>query len=97
MVQEVKTRWNSTFDMLESILINKAALLSIVHDPQSAQIKTRFLSSDEFIFIEDLCTLLEPLKELTEYLSATKYVTSCMLFPALYCLINKVKHKNLYK
>ncbi len=27
LVQDVSTRWNSTFDMLESILINKAPLI----------------------------------------------------------------------
>ncbi|MEI2421645.1 hypothetical protein V6O07_15320, partial [Arthrospira platensis SPKY2] len=33
LVQDVCTRWGSTFDLLKSIIINKTALKSIQHDP----------------------------------------------------------------
>ena len=33
LIQDVKTRWKSTFDMIESIIFNKDALISLSIDP----------------------------------------------------------------
>ncbi|RNA19306.1 zinc finger BED domain-containing 4-like [Brachionus plicatilis] len=41
----------------------------------------------EFDFIYDLYRLLNPLKELTVYLSASKYVTTSFLHPSIYKLV----------
>ena len=47
------------------------------------------LSDKEFAIIQDLCNILEPLKELTEFLSASHYATMSIVFPALHCYANK--------
>lgn len=49
------------------------------------------LSAMEFNTIEQLCKLLSPLKEITEYLSGSTYVTNSIVFPAFYFLVKKVR------
>lgn len=88
LVQDVSTRWNSTFDMLETILINKAPLVSIALEPENAPHDIEMLCDQEFSIIKDLCTILEPLKELTEFLSASSYTTCAIVYPAIYSLVH---------
>ena len=74
------------YDMIDSILINKSALVAI-------SLETDLLSPDqipnenEFVILKEFCSILEPLKDLTVYLSASSYTTSCILYPAIYNLI----------
>lgn len=84
------TRWNSTYDMADSILMNKEAIqsMAIDIDPTNKAIRLNILTEDEFEIIDDFCSLLRPLKELTEFLSGRKYVTCSILYPAIYSLIN---------
>ncbi|CAF1106996.1 unnamed protein product [Brachionus calyciflorus] len=86
LVQDVPTRWNSTYDMLESILANKYVLTSL--SCENSSIKNEMLSEFEFKQVDELCKILEPLKDLTEFLSGSKYVTCSILHPAIYTLIN---------
>ena len=66
LVQFVKTRWNSMYDMLDSILINKSALVAI-------SLETDLLSPDqipnenEFIILKEFCSILEPLIVMFRY------------------------------
>ncbi|CAF1062995.1 unnamed protein product [Brachionus calyciflorus] len=88
LVQDVSTRWNSTFDMLESILFNKEVLLSMSYEQVNQTIRDKVLNASESMLAEDYCDLMESLKDLTEILSARNYVTMSIIFPALFALIN---------
>ncbi len=88
LVQDMPVRWNSTFDMIDTILINKDALISMSLERINAIIKLTTPSENEWNILEELCELLEPLKDLTTSLSASKYVTISLLYPAIYNLIN---------
>lgn len=88
LVQDVSTRCNSTFDMLESILFNKEILLSMSYEQVNQTIRDKVLNASESMLAEDYCDLMESFKDLTEILSARNYVTMSIIFPALFALIN---------
>ena len=74
--------------MLDSILCNKDALNSMSFEPINEQVKQNISNETDWIFIEKIGALLGPLKDLTESLNASSYVTVSLLFPALFCMIN---------
>jgi hypothetical protein len=89
LVQDIAIRWNSTYDMLDSICVNQGALTMLNMDPKyNSKIELYVPTSDEFEFIDEFCNLLEPLKDFTVLLSAKKYVTICFLYPLIYSLLN---------
>ena len=83
LVQDVPTRWNSTYDMLDSVIVNKRALEVMVDDDETSAIGSKMPSEHEFILLEGLCQILRPLKDLTVYLSASTYSTCNLLYRAL--------------
>ncbi|XP_065681569.1 zinc finger BED domain-containing protein 4-like [Hydra vulgaris] len=88
LVQDIAIRWNSQFDMIESILTNKTALDMI--SIEFPNIKDYLPTATEFKMLEDLCDMLHPIKELTKLFSGNKYVTVAFLFPTLYSLLNGI-------
>lgn len=54
LVQDVSMRWNSTYDMLDSILVNQTCLNNLNADKN---IKNYVPSSSDFFFIDELCKL----------------------------------------
>lgn len=88
LVQDINTRWNSTFDMLDSVLKNKDAIKLLALEPENKAIKDSVPTDVEFDMLNELCDLLFPLKNLTVMLSGQKYCTISFLFPTIYKLIN---------
>ena len=86
LVQDVSTRWGSTHDLIESILFNKSALVSLSFVPGN---DLNLPNEDEFFLLEDLVKILDPLKEITTVLSARNYVVITHLYPFIYNLINE--------
>ena len=98
LVQDVVTRWNSTLDMIDSILSNKDALSSMALNIENKTIKPFVPDENEFSILEDLSNLLAPLKELTTSFSGKLYSTITCLYPCIYWMINggltDIKMKN---
>lgn len=90
LVQEVSTRWNSTLDMLDSILTNEDPLKCMSVESVNNCIANNVPNEIEFDFIYGFYKLLKPLKELTVYFSGSSYVTTSILHPSLYQLVNNV-------
>ena len=88
LVQSVPTRWNSIFDMIESIIINKTVLISLSLERDNGTMKKNVPSENEFIILNDLCLLLQPLKETSIIFSGSSYNTISLLYPSIYYLIN---------
>ncbi len=93
LIQDVCTRWNSIFDMLNSIILNKSALKSLINDRdlqrQNKTVETisrNFPRQNEFNINSDLLNLFRPLKELTLEFNAYKYTNCSILFPTIYGL-----------
>ena len=77
LIQEVITRWNSTFDMISRLCEQQAAIAAVLHVKRD--LHHLELSPREWHNLEDLINLLGPFKSSTEVLSGQKYPTlSCL-------------------
>jgi hypothetical protein len=85
LVQDMATRWNSTLAMLVSVCDAHAAIRMVIS--QDENLKKRYsnelLNENELNVFEDLIRLLQPFKELTILISASDYVTSSIVLPAI--------------
>ena len=89
LVQHVPTRWNSIYDMLESILLNKDALTLLSLEVVGNTFKTNMPKEDEFEVIKDFYKLLQPMKDLTKFLSAWNYVTASQIYPIIHYIFKE--------
>ena len=78
--QDIRTRWNSTFLMLERLIKLKEPLTIVMITIREAPSN---LSSDEWSIIEDLIPLLRPFDKLTTELSAKQYPTLSTIIPLI--------------
>jgi hypothetical protein len=89
LIQDVKTRWNSTVDLLISLVTNHAPISAIAADPSNSGLRKNLPDEHDISLMYDLIHLLEPLKDLTVGLSGYKYNTISSLLPAVHFLINQ--------
>lgn len=96
LVQDVPTRWNSTYDMLNSIRKNKTALELIVQESgENSILKTNYPTQHDFIIIDELLSMLQPLKELTLELSCYNFTSCSIIYPSIIGLISFLKKLNV--
>lgn len=78
LIQEVKTRWNSLFYMLERFILLEDAIKST-----TAIIDHQFplLTPTEWAIIKDLCKVLKPFEKLTKLISGENYATASYVIP----------------
>ena len=88
LVQDVAHRWNSCYSMLESICLNEKALRRLANEPENKKIADYCPTEAEVASIVDVCNILQPLKELTDLFSGSKYPTITVLYPTIYNLVN---------
>ncbi|XP_037962432.1 E3 SUMO-protein ligase ZBED1 [Plutella xylostella] len=78
--QDIVTRWNSTYIMLERLLTLRQpiclALMELDRAPEN-------LSADDWTVIKDVLPILQPFLQLTEELSGDKYVTMSTIVPLI--------------
>lgn len=94
LLQEVPTRWNSTFYMLQRItLLQEAVRSSLALIDRDLPI----LSSEEWDVCTQLCRVLKPFEEVTRKLSAEKYATASqviVLTRGLLAVCSKMQEEN---
>ncbi|XP_068146076.1 zinc finger BED domain-containing protein 4-like [Drosophila tropicalis] len=88
LLQEVPTRWNSAFYMLERILEVREPLLATLLKSRGAPIP---LSEDQFRVIKDICTVLRPFEAATRHTSAANTVTISLIIPAILALTKSLE------
>lgn len=86
-----KTRWNSTFDMLQSAEDLKDALNLLCQ--QNDDLRKYTITSAEWDLIEDLIHFLKDFKRVSEKISGEKYVTLPVAVIAFNCLLDKIEKK----
>jgi hypothetical protein len=78
--QDISTRWNSTFFMLERLIKLKEPITIVMINLKEAP---NNLESDEWSIIEDVIPLLKPFNNLTVELSAEQYPTISKVIPLI--------------
>ncbi len=74
--------------MVESIILNKDALLSMSFEPENSTIRDRMLNQSDLRLLEEFLVVFQCLKDITEILSGRTYVTISLIFPLLYAIMN---------
>lgn len=95
--QDVPTRWNSTYDMLQRVFQNKDPLLSTLAVLGNDSFK---LNNEEWVVIAQALSLLKVFYDLTNEISSEKTVSLSKSFLLAWnlnsFLINKLKDPNLH-
>jgi len=95
LIQEVPTRWNSAFEMIERILKTKEALsialLGTAKAPEP-------FSADKIDVLDELCSLLRPFEKATKLISGGKYPIMSLVIP-MFCEMETqvLSYKNSFK
>lgn len=88
--QDVRTRWNSIFYMLERLLEVKIPLSATLPQLDTSPPN---LDSNEWIITEDMVTLLRPFENVTVILSGEKYPSLSSVIPLVLGLQNAIENK----
>lgn len=87
LIQEVETRWNSSFYMLKRIFEVRTELAVAISECPRAPPQ---LSAETFQAIEEILQVLEPFEVATATISAEKYVTSSLIIPITRGILTKL-------
>lgn len=88
--QDVQTRWNSSFYMLQRLLRTKvplSATLPLLTSPPPS------LNAEDWLVIEDCVALLEPMEKITSVLSGESYPTLSSIIPIVRGIQNAIQNK----
>jgi hypothetical protein len=104
VIQDVSTRWNSSFLAWERLLYLKDAIDQLAIDltrdqdnnikKDGRRLKKFNLSDEEWIFMENLVDLLSILEEATTILGGSNYVTLSLMYPTISELKNHFSSNN---
>ena len=103
LIQDIVTRWNSTYMMLESVFKAHSAIVSVIEQNKTwlKKYKSSLLDYKDLEIVEDLMDLLHPFLQITRLASGSKYVTSSIILPAVTRLLEilqvyRSKNDNLF-
>lgn len=88
LINDVVTRWNSTFDMIQRFVELETSLRSTI---ALLDKDVEVLSSDEWMLANKIKTALEPLKELTDFISGEKYVSASSVIVVVQGILEEYK------
>lgn len=85
LVQDVSTRWNSSYYMIDRILTQQQPLCATLLEVKRGDLMP---SDSEFTVMETYVKVMKPLVEITEIMGAQKWVTISAVRPLLHKLLN---------
>lgn len=89
LIQDVPTRWNSTYYMIARFLDLRNAVSEILIHHKTAP---PMLTGMELTILTSLLNILRPLEAATKEISADKYCSSSKVIPLVHCMISKLKN-----
>ena len=96
LILDVKTRWNSTFYMIERLIEQKRAVeYWLSTNPECGKIKMGYLkpSDDEWKLLEEIMIHLKVFEESSRLLSGSKYPTLSLVMPAYIELFTYIENQ----
>ena len=87
LIQDVSTRWNSTFYIIERFLKLRSAINTIINCHASAP---PMLTARDIIDLNDICEILRPIEAATREVCGEKYVTCSKVIPLTRLLKTKI-------
>ena len=90
LLQDVSTRWNSTFIMLERLLRLRIPLYGVLHDRsiiKEKDAKALDLRDNDWTVAESLVEVLRPLQVATQAISGEFYPTLGQVYPIIFGLL----------
>ena len=85
MIQDVETRWNSTYNMLERICEQQASICAALVDLKRVDL---MLQDSDVKIMENLVEILKPFFQITETICGENYTTVSSIKPLLHHLLN---------
>jgi zinc finger BED domain-containing protein 1 (E3 SUMO-protein ligase ZBED1) len=82
VIQDVTTRWWSTYAMLERMLFLKAYIALMVRE--NLLLPTLNMNTEQWMIVEDVCAILKPFKNVQLVMEGEKYVTGSLIPGMLY-------------
>ena len=79
-IQDVPTRWNSTYQMIKRLISHKASITALLSDPNHKH-KVQVLNETEWGKLVCLRDLLEPCERASDTLGGQKYVSCSTILP----------------
>lgn len=87
LIQEIATRWNSTFYCLQRFVVLSGHVGKILLSPvQKIAPSTRMLTAAEIATTDECLQLLKPFQAATKDISGDKYVSGSLIIPLINCL-----------
>lgn len=88
LILDVKTRWNSTFYMLDRFLILSKCVSDVLLQKPSGP---EMLTARELQQLRETLKLLRPFEKVTLEISGDKYVVISKIMPLLNCITNEIE------
>ena len=89
LIQDVSTRWNSAFQMMERVMEQQAALSTVLIGSKKISDRSLILTADEITNVEYIVSVLKPFAEATEMLSVGRAPSLSLVQPVLCALRRK--------
>lgn len=79
LIQDVSTRWNSTYNMVERLLEQRWPVTATLSDPEVTPRGKHYfnLKPEQWVLLEELEKGLQPFECAPVYLSGQEYATAC--------------------
>jgi len=90
LIQHVKTRWNSVYDMFERLVQLRWPVTAVLSDrgyTKPADAKTLDMRDEYWTLMSDLLPLLQPLQVMTSLYSSGDQPSASAVYPTLWSFV----------
>ena len=93
LIQQTKTRWNSTLYMIDRIIEQVKAINLLFKDSSNRNHSDKIIKNNEFDILKKLAKTLRPFEKVTKKISGSRYVTCSFYIPAIFTLLEELNVK----